>query len=403
MKQKFVITFLLVVFFISSCTASPTPIITATIQVTNTPIATATLVPTATQISTATLTPEPKIKSGNGSTPVTLTFVNNAESPIDVYWVDFDRKEILFFSVSPNGTVQQGTYSSHAWRIRDLTGKIVMDVIATSDENQTIVIEASQVQEVVLPPLPTLEPNVEVPEPIIGHVGCVISAPPAKLNLDPFYTKYCDANGIPIISSEHVSDEALGRAWNIIMNLLLPRPDLHQALAENGQYFGVMAEDEVTTDLPEYVDLKNDPVTDWDTRARGLGGFPFSSGAEENLMCLQTDGYYGESITLHEFAHTIDAGLDFIDPQFNKYLVTAHANALEKGLWANTYAATNDAEYWAEGVQSYFNTNLESSPTDGIHNNINTRAELKEYDPELFALIDYIFRGFEWEFECSEL
>ncbi len=164
-----------------------------------------------------------------------------------------------------------------------------------------------------------------------------------------------------------------------------------------------MAEDEVTTDMPEYVDLKNDPVTNWDTRARGLGGSPFSSGAEENLMCLKTDGYYGESIALHEFTHTVDAGLDFADSQISKYLLTAYANAMKKGLWTNSYAATNDAEYWAEGVQSSFNTNLQSSPADGMHNKINTRAELKEYDPELFALIDYVLRGFEWVFGCSKL
>jgi hypothetical protein len=240
-----------------------------------------------------------------------------------------------------------------------------------------------------------------IPAPIVGHEGCVVNTPPAELKLDPFYAKYCDASGIPIVASASVPDKALGRAWNIIMNLLAARSDLLAALAEHGQYFGVMGAEEVPTDVPEYRYLKNDPVTDWDQRARGLGGIPFSSGAEENLLCYDNDRYLGESIALHEFAHTIDAGLDFVDPQFDKYLSSIYASAMEKGLWENTYAGTNQDEYWAEGVQDYFNTNLSASPPDGIHNEIDTRQELSDYDPELFVLINYTFRGFDWSPDCS--
>ena len=50
-------------------------------------------------------------------------------------------------------------------------------------------------------------------------------------------------------------------------------------------------------------------------------------------------------------------------------------------LWANTYAATNEQEYWAEGVQSYFDTNIEAIPSNGIHNHVNTRAELRNIRP----------------------
>ncbi|MEQ1873153.1 MAG: hypothetical protein ABL953_05440 [Ilumatobacteraceae bacterium] len=251
------------------------------------------------------------------------------------------------------------------------------------------------------PPTTAAEPS--DPQVVVGHAGCVISPPPAELNLDPFYAKYCDAGGIPIISSAAVPDEALGRAWNIITNLLAPRPDLHLALAEGGQYFGVMAQSEVTTDMPEYRYLADDPVTNWDERARGLGGYPFSSGAEENLMCYPDDPYLGESIALHEFAHTIDDGLNFIDETFGGRLADAYAAAMADGLWADTYAATNPTEYWAEGVQSYFDTNIESSPANGIHNEINTRAELADYDSGLFTLIDTTFVGFEWAPTCDTL
>ena len=401
-RAHFSITLLTIIMLTSCGTQAPPPTLTV-IPVTPTFTATEppTAIPTAIDTSTPAPTRTPVLQSGNGSVLVTLVFKNNAKSPIDVYWVDFDGKEQKYFSVAPEKSAEQGTYSTHAWRVRDLAGNIVMDYVATDETRQTIEISADSVVAIELPPLPTLEPNLVIPVPIVGHHGCVVSTPPTNLNLDPFYAKYCDAGGIPIVASASVPDEALGHAWNIIMNLLAARPDLHAALVEHGQYFGVMGADEVTTDMPEYRHLKNDPVTDWDQRARGLGGIPFSSGAEENLLCYGNDRYLGESIALHEFAHTIDGGFDFIDPQFDKYLALTYASAMEKDLWKNTYAATNQDEYWAEGVQDYFNTNLSASPANGIHNEINTRKELSEYDPELWALINYIFRGFDWSPDCS--
>lgn len=48
-------------------------------------------------------------------------------------------------------------------------------------------------------------------------------------------------------------------------------------------------------------------------------------------------------------------------------------------------------EYWAEGVQSYFSVNVERAYTDSVHNGINTRKELKDYDPDMHDLIQSIF------------
>ena len=61
---------------------------------------------------------------------------------------------------------------------------------------------------------------------------------------------------------------------------------------------------------------------------------------------------------------------------------------MDAGLWAGTYAATNADEYWAEGVQSWFDLN---DPPGLVHNEINKRAELEEYDPALASLIQEAF------------
>ena len=69
-----------------------------------------------------------------------------------------------------------------------------------------------------------------------------------------------------------------------------------------------------------------------------------------------------------------------LDPTFDDRLEAAYRAATDKGLWKGTYAGSNREEYWAEGVQDWFDNNREN---DALHNHVNTRAELKEYDPAL--------------------
>lgn len=59
---------------------------------------------------------------------------------------------------------------------------------------------------------------------------------------------------------------------------------------------------------------------------------------------------------------------------------------MAKGLWKGKYASVNDREYFAEGVQSWFDNNREND-----HDHVNTRAELIEYDPGLAALCREVF------------
>ena len=59
------------------------------------------------------------------------------------------------------------------------------------------------------------------------------------------------------------------------------------------------------------------------------------------------------------------------------------------------YAGKNQAEYFAEGVQSWFDTNR---TMDHDHNHIHTRQQLRDYDPGLAKLCEEVLGDSEWRF-----
>lgn len=237
-----------------------------------------------------------------------------------------------------------------------------------------------------------------VAPPVDGpKVGPVPEKLRAEWKLSPFYRKHLDLKGFPVLSSDRVSDAALGEAGYLIEQMLRDREDVRRALIRNKVRFVVMSPKEMTTDVPEHSDLR--PKDYWDRRARGLGATrarPAVSCGEENLLNLRGDRYPRENILIHEFAHAFhEMGLNYVDRGFDRKLKACYDRAIKKGLWKDTYAATNHKEYWAEAVQSYFECN---NPPDRQHNDVTTRERLAKYDPDLFALIDEAFRKTPWRY-----
>ena len=234
---------------------------------------------------------------------------------------------------------------------------------------------------------------------------CTVAAPPAYYGNAPFeldltfYTQSCEIAGVPIVASANVDPAALQVTAEIVATMMTPLSQTERdGMRSIALRVGVIGENEVTTDMPEYADL-NDvfPGTDWDGATRGLGATParpLTSSGEENLLCLAGDPYFAENILIHEFSHTVhEYGVVAGDPTFQGRLDAAYDAAMNAGLWSKTYGATNSTEYWAEGVQSYFEVNGSASPADGIHNDVDTRAELQSYDAALYALVDEVFAG----------
>ncbi len=218
-----------------------------------------------------------------------------------------------------------------------------------------------------------------------------------RLDLDPFYGKYLDYRGFPIVASSSVSDYALKEAAFLIEKMIGHRPEIVEALVTNKVRLAIMAPEEMTTMIPEHSDLS--PREYWDKRARGLGATklrPAVSVGEENLLGYRGDPYSTESILIHEFAHAIhQMGVNMVDDSFQGKLENAFNRASLAGLWRGKYAGTNPSEYWAEGVQSWFDTNREN---DHDHNHVDTRDELKKHDPALAALVESVFGDEEWRY-----
>jgi len=245
--------------------------------------------------------------------------------------------------------------------------------------------------------LPVVETSTAPPflaQTIEDRAGCVITAPPAELGLDPHYTKYCDAKGIVIAASQDVDDFAMREAWYLAMNFFAPLPEALASVVENGAQLSIYDSSlEDLRDIPEHYTLVFD-TTDF---AIGLGGTldnPVTVTLENDLLCNSNTNY---RVTIHELGHMLRDMYLLPDRRgFLREQQDAFVNAFSSGLWVGAYARENADENWAEGVSAYFGVYQDSNGTRYVSD----RGSLEDYDPLLFELIDSVFMGFEWEPSC---
>lgn len=299
-----------------------------------------------------------------------LQILNTGEKAVEVFWIAADGKRV------PNGKIEPGKDS----------------IIGTSLGHRFVIVDEAKETEVVS----------HVPVQMFRH------DPKAKDDVPAFYTQVVHAQGYPICASAKVSPYALKEAAYLADLMLAKRPDVREAMIASGSRLCILAHDEFTTDQPEWAWLEKVPVPGFesisikdyrDARARGMGGSttdPFCSCGEENLLAYEGDPYWTECIFIHEFAHNIHLrGLANVDATFDRRVKSSYDAAMKAGLWKGKYASVNHHEYFAEGVQSWFDNNREN---DHDHNHVNTRAELLAYDPGLAALCREVFGDTELKY-----
>jgi len=289
-----------------------------------------------------------------------LQILNGSAQPIDIFWLKTDTERVPNGSVAPGKDTLITTTIGHRFA-----------VIGREDQTEATVTSEVPVQ------------------------GFRFGGVPA------FYTQSASAGGFPIVASARVNSYALKEAAYLLELMLAQRPDVRAALIQSGARMCIIGVHEFTTDLPEFQRFGDKPHRDfpqlsgqdyWDARARGTGGSeidPYCTSAEENLLGYPGDPFLAECIAIHGFAHCIHLrGMKNVDPTFDPRLKAAYDAAMKAGLWKKAYASVNHHEYFAEGVQSWFDNNREN---DNEHNSVNTRAELLEYDPSLAALCREVF------------
>ncbi|MEI6533977.1 MAG: zinc-dependent peptidase [Verrucomicrobiaceae bacterium] len=299
------------------------------------------------------------------ATPPKLQIINGSSETIDIFWLKPGSERVPNGSVAPGNETIISTTLGHRF-----------EIVGRDNKKSATVTSVVPVQALRFDPQ--------------GRDG-----------VPAFYTQSVSAHGFPIVASAKVNPYALKEAAFLVDMMLSNRPDVRAAMVSSGARMCILAHNEFTTDLPEFARLAGEkesefeevPAKDfWDARARGLGGSetdPYCSVAEENVLAFPGDPYFQECILIHEFAHNIHLrGLLNVDPTFDGRLKATYDAAMKAGLWKGKYAATNHCEYFAEGVQSWFDNNRVN---DHDHNHVNTRALLLEYDPGLAAMCREVF------------
>jgi hypothetical protein len=255
-----------------------------------------------------------------------------------------------------------------------------------------------------------------------------VMAPQAKFKIDPYYTKFTWAREFVVLGSKHVRDEALLKANDIIRKMFAYRHDILKAMIADGARLIVLGRNEKLSDLPEFKDAREradfDEVRYWEyTPSLKRMVVP-----EENVLGLAGEPFAGKCMVVSLFAKGLYhvAGLRAVDPdferrrgrqqyelrvkrldiEFDRRLQKLYDEAMGNGLWKGTAVARNRIEYWAAGVEAYFDAVGDGISPTGADRPITTREALKAYDPNLFALVDETMaykEHVDWRFQRCRL
>lgn len=296
-----------------------------------------------------------------------------------------------------------------------VVGAVTLVVLATSCTNSGADSTTSPTSTTVGTPLTTLAPTQSSSTTTTTATAttttvarptndCVVAATSSIEG----YSQGCEVLDIEILAGEDVDPVAINQLADRVYNMLVERPDLIASFNDNAVEGRVIADGQRITGLPEFAEIYElYPGTDWNRRGRSFAGtdlIPIIAGAEENLMCLEETYYQDEDNFVRTMAIAIRRfGLQFVDPVTNAAIDRAYQTAIAQGLWKNTLAEINSFEYWAEGTQSFFDTNLEEPedrPPNSSHNHVDTRSELRAYDPDLYQLAVAVYGDTGWYPSC---
>lgn len=234
----------------------------------------------------------------------------------------------------------------------------------------------------------------------------VVIDPPAKFDIDPYYTKFSWAREFPVIG-RGASDEAMLDVNDTIRKMFTYRHDVLKALINGGTKLVVLGEGETLADLPEadaLVAAGYDPAAteapySQEANLIVVDGESVTADASEggsSVIRLMADAAY--QVTSHRpvdpdwenrgrAVQQYEIGVERLDVRFDAKLKDAFEHAKTKGKWAGLPAAKDRVAYFTTGVAAYFDASGSSCLPDGADSPIATREALQAYDPELYELV----------------
>lgn len=237
-----------------------------------------------------------------------------------------------------------------------------------------------------------------------------VTPPPAKFQIDPYYTKFSWAREFTVLGRK-AGDDALLKANDTIRKLFAYRHDILKTLIHDGVKLVVLGRGENLADLPEIRSIGD--TTTLDLLARSMNYHPGTKLLvvdEANVLADPRGATVGDNQVLRVFAHALyhvtahrpvdpnwenrgrevqqyELRVQRLDVRFDETLRRAFEAATAAGRWKGTSAMHDRVAYWVKGVLTYFDAAGQDHPPHDAPQPIATREELRAYDPGLYDLV----------------
>ncbi len=206
-----------------------------------------------------------------------------------------------------------------------------------------------------------------------------------------FYQKCVDVDGVVITASAAVSPLALNVTREVVSKILsCAAYDLKKDLVLFVVRVALVGANEGVADIPEFHAAAADFIhAGGDISRVGATTIGLVAGIPQDRVLspelLSPPGY---NVVAHEFGHLVHEVLAESETLAGHWTAfeAAYGQAVASGLWTDTYAKTNEREYFAETFVAYLGLHT-LAVVPGFSNGINGREALASYDPAAYAVL----------------
>ncbi len=353
-----------------------------------------------------------QVDTGYDGPQVTEVRVINEAKYLEIYW---DRYVDETAAVSPDNITLRNGGSVVTLKAKPAQGST--DTIFFDKDNKQIAATAANSmarlpEDLHLSSIAytgTIDPNQPLTLEIKGAAIADATGKPAKTatyagvpKLDYYTQSVTTDAGIEVKAGERVAADTLTKAAaQVEAQLSRTATGIAGTMAANGCSLAVYGSRENAYLVPEHRGGYNPTMYDVEGYGGNMWNNCVSSISERNVLRTRGDAntflntaYPNENILVHEFGHAVlSVGIEEqADQTLSDAFFAAYENAYTTGRWPNTYAMSNRDEFFATLSAIWFD-NMAEKPdwNDGVRSPINTRAELKEYDPVSFAFFASIY------------